>query len=941
MKKLLAVLFLFYFNKTTIHGQANYWQQQADYFIDVSLNDKDQTLDGFEKLEYTNNSPDTLHFIWFHLWPNAYKNDKTAFSDQLLENGNTKFYFSNKEERGYINRLDFKVNNITAETEDHPEHIDIIKVILPNPLAPHQSITISTPFHVKLPYNFSRGGYDGDSYQVTQWFPKPAVYDKNGWHPIPYLDQGEFYSEFGNFNVQITVPKNYVVAATGELQNAEEKEWLNTRKNFTWSTVTRKVKSKGGITKTVRQTYPPSDKETKTIRYIQSNVHDFAWFADKRFIVKHDTCKLESGNIIDVYAYYTGKESASWQAAVSYSKDAIRYYSSEVGEYPYKVASVVQGPQSFGGGMEYPTITVISPGIHGEELDGIIAHELGHNWFYGVLGSDERKHPWMDEGINSFYEAKYGDYKKNKATSHESILFETKAVVKTDQPIETSSEKFSYTNYGLVGYYKTAAWMRWLESTIGKEKLKAAMHDYFNEWQFKHPQPEDLKKTLEKSTGQNLDSEFNYLAQPGLLPSEKRKGTDVITIFQPEKFGSEWQNKINAKKNIIRIGPSAGFNSYDKFMVGGLITNYVLPPTKFKFFLAPMYATGSKQFTGIGTIHYTFYPNSNLFRSVDLFANGSKFTSDSYADSAGVKTYLGYIKFVHGFRITLKEQDPRSTMHRFIQWKTYWFNEDGLKFSRDTIVTGADTSIQNSYRKISDSRTLRQLRIVIENNRALYPYNGELKMEYAEDFIRTAFTGNYFFNYANNGGLNVRLFAGKFFYRGEVTSAKQFNTDRYQLNMTGANGYEDYTYSDYFIGRNKFDGMASQQIMQRDGGFKIRTDLLATKIGKTDNWLASMNFTSSLPVRINLPVKVFADLGTYSDAWASNSNLDRFLFEAGLQFSVLKETINIYLPLIYSRELKSYIQSYLPKNNRWLRTISFTIDMANFNLRKVDRNLVF
>ncbi len=161
-----------------------------------------------------------------------------------MENGNTNFYFSGKEQKGYINRLDFKVNNITAEIEDHPQHIDIVKLILPSPLSPGQKIIITTPFHVKLPYNFSRGGHDGESYQVTQWYPKPAVYDRNGWHPMPYLDQGEFYSEFGNFDVKITVPENYVVAATGELQNAEEKEWLKKRASIYLATCSQKNKKR-------------------------------------------------------------------------------------------------------------------------------------------------------------------------------------------------------------------------------------------------------------------------------------------------------------------------------------------------------------------------------------------------------------------------------------------------------------------------------------------------------------------------------------------------------------------------------------------------------------------------------------------------------------------------------------------------------------------------
>src|SRR5437773_2388768 len=176
------LIFLSFCLLHTAYCQLNYWQQQVNYTIDVTLNDKDHSLDAFEKLEYTNNSPDTLKFIWFHIWPNAYKNDKTAFSEQELLIGQTKFYFSDKEQRGYINRLDFKVNNVTADVEDHPLYIDVIKLILPTPLPPQQKILITTPFHVQLPFNFSRGGHDGQSYQATQWFPKPAVYDKYGWH---------------------------------------------------------------------------------------------------------------------------------------------------------------------------------------------------------------------------------------------------------------------------------------------------------------------------------------------------------------------------------------------------------------------------------------------------------------------------------------------------------------------------------------------------------------------------------------------------------------------------------------------------------------------------------------------------------------------------------------------------------------------------------------
>jgi len=946
LRKASFILF-FLFVLATSYSQQNYWQQQVNYTIDVSLNDKEHTLTGFEKIEYSNNSPDTLRFIWFHLWPNAYKNDKTAYTDQALENGSTKFYFSGKEDKGYINRLEFKVNNVTATIEDHPNHIDIIKLVLPSPLLPGEKTIITTPFHVKLPFNFSRGGHDGQSYQITQWFPKPAVYDKNGWHPMTYLDQGEFYSEFGQFDVSITLPENYVVAATGELQNVQEKEWLKTRNNYNWEPVTEKEKNAYGQTKTTLQLFPQSATKTKTLQYRQNNVHDFAWFADKRYIVNYDSCQLSSGKIVDVFTFYTPKHKKMWSLTVANAKDAIRHYSNLVGEYPYSIVSVVQGPDNLGGGMEYPTITSISPTNDEKALDVVIAHEIGHNWFSGILGSNERKHPWMDEGINSYYDASYKKAKYGEQSKLEQLIFETKVVTKTDQPIELPAENYSFINYALTAYYKSAEWLRYLESQFGTSAFNKAMQDYYNRWKFKHPQPEDFKRSIEESVGKNLDAEFSFLSKKGILPTQQRNGTTVASIFGLKKMAAFGKKPT---KNLIVFGPLIGINSYDKIMPGAFITNVKLPPSNFEFFLAPMYSTGSKTITGLGMAKYNFYPN-NIFKKVELGISGSTFTMDEFTDSDGNKNYFGFHKIVPGIKFTLQEKNPRSTLTRFIQFKTFLIGEDALRFYRDTVITqpGPDTTISNKYRTTNENRTLNQLQFVVENNRVLYPYRGELKIEQGEDFVRTAFTGKYFFNYPKKGGLDVRLFAGKFFYTSGKTFTKQFATDRYHLNMTGANGYEDYTYSDYFVGRNKFEGTASQQIMVRDGAFKVRTDLLADKVGRTDDWLIAANFSTTIPPGINplellpikIPLKLFFDIGTYAEAWKQGTELDRFIFDAGLHIPLFKETVNIYMPLVYSSVFKDYIQSTIPEKGRFWKKISFSIDISNFSLRKIDRNFAF
>lgn len=934
-----------------------YWQQQVNYTIDVSLNDKEHTLTGFEKIEYTNNSLDTLRFIWFHLWPNAYKNDRTAFTDQSLENGSTKFYFSKKEDRGYINRLEFKVNNQTASLEDHPQHIDIAKLVLPSPLPPGEKIIITTPFHVKLPYNFSRGGHDGESYQLTQWYPKPAMYDSKGWHPMPYLDQGEFYSEFGNFDVKITLPKNYVVAATGDLQSSDEKKWLQDRKNFSWQPEKEKIKTKGGQIQVITKLFPPSSAETKTLHYIQNNVHDFAWFADKRFIVNHDTLGLSSGKIVDVFSYYTPSQAQSWKKSISFIKDAVKTRSEWIGEYPYDVVSAVQGPESFGGGMEYPTITIISPEENEKLLDFTIAHEVGHNWFYGILGSNERKYPWMDEGLNTFYDNRYSQWKFGEAgeisfgktsisiRDIEKMGFETLAKVNKDQPINTAAENFTSLNYNLIAYYKTGAWLELIEKKTGKETFDKAMQEYFRQWQFKHPYPEDFKKILETVSGKNLDEEFSLLDKKGSIDKTLYGGWKTTTLFSPNAI----KEHIKPGKNLFTWSPMMGANSYDKFMIGGLFTNHKLPPNNFQFLIVPLYSTGAKKLNGLGRLSYNWYPEKGALSKLSLFVDAAKFSMDEFEKEDGSKVIAGFTKIAPGLRLNFKEKNPRSTRNRFVQFKSFHFSEEAFRIRYDSVFTGQDTSIVQSVNTKNETRWLHQLKFVIEDARALYPYRGEFKIEHGKDFVRAAFTGNYFFNYPKEGGLDLRVFAGKFFYLGSKTFSKQFATERYHLNMTGPNGYEDYTYSDYFIGRNKFDGLASQQIMVRDGGFKTRTDLYADKVGKTDSWLAAINLTTTIPSGINplsilpvkIPLKLFLDIGTYGDAWKKDADLDRFIFDAGLQLSLFSNTVNIYVPVLYSRVYKDYVQSILEKKGRLWKTISFSIDISNFSMKKINRELNF
>ena len=937
------------------HAQHPYWQQEVNNTINVSLNDTEHTLDGFIKIQYINNSPDTLRFIWFHLWPNAYKTDRTAFSEQLLQNGRTDFYFSEKEQKGYINHLDFRINGTEARTEDHPLFIDIIKVILPKPLSPGSQIEITTPFHEKLPFNFSRGGHRGQSYQIAQWYPKPAVYDSKGWHDMPYLDQGEFYSEFGSFDVRITLPENYVVAATGELQNEDEKKWLidksqGTRDKEQGTSIkkqgARTIKQNGNHKQpqnTNHKLQTISDKQTKTLQYKQNNVHDFAWFADKNFIVNHDTLQLASGRVIDAWSFYLPQENSPWKKSIQFIKSAVHFRSSLIGEYPYNVVSAVEAKMGFDGGMEYPTITSISPVKTEKNLDLTIEHEVGHNWFYSILANNERSYPWMDEGMNTCYDKryeawKYKDEKKKSANEwiarkmpddREKLSIEIIAKEKTDQPISTSSEDFSAMNYDLIAYSKAAMWMKQLESSLGTKLFDSCMREYFREWQFRHPYPENFRQVIETASGKKLDAQFSLLDKKGFLtPENENKKIRPAFLFS---------QKNSDQVNYINFAPAVGYNMYDKFMIGAVIHNINLPPNNLQFVLAPLYATNSKQFNGIGDIAYSWYPD-NKFQKIEIGLSGARFSTLSGVDSNGKNIFGGFYKIVPSIRFTLKNENARSSVEKWIDFRTYIIGEKGFNYS----VYTQDSNYYPSPQKYA-TRYLNQLTFNVEDYRVLYPYNVQFQLQQASEWYRLNLTSNYFFNYVKGGGMCVRFFAAKFGYLGTNTVAKEFATTSYQPKLTASIGSDDYTYSNYFIGRNEFNGFASQQIMMRDGGLKLRTDVFQNLQGRSDNWVAALNFNTTLPKQIMpaiLPLKIFFDIGTYAGGWSGNPPTSKFLYVGGLQLSLLKNIINIYAPLVYSSDFSSSLKT-LPQQNTFGKKISFSIDVQNINFRKIFRNTPF
>lgn len=512
----------------------DYFQQDVAYAIEVTLDDDAHFLRGNVALTYTNNSPDVLDVIHMHVWPNAYKNGKTALAQQQYRNGNMFMFYALAKELGYMDSLDFKVNGLPTNWSLDETHIDIAHVPLPEPLQPGASLKMTTPFRVKLPTGrISRLGHIGQSYQITQWYPKPAVYDRDGWHAMPYLNQGEFYSEFGSFDVSITLPENYVVGATGDLTNCpEELAFLDSL-----SVETSRLTSFPASTE-----FPPSAPRTKTLHYHQENVHDFAWFADKRYYVLKGEVELpHSKRKVTSWAMFTSGEGELWKNAIEYINDGTYYYSLWNGDYPYNQVTAVDGTISAGGGMEYPNVTVIGRSGSALGLETVIVHEVGHNWFYGILGSNERVNAWMDEGVNSYNETRYMVEKYGDSLSLTSGMFDPKVAELldatkytyasrdefayllsargyNDQPMQCHSDTFTRINYGTVVYKKTAVALEHLAGALGQATFDRGMQAYFDMWQFRHPNPQDLQDVLESTSGEDLDWWFKDMVQSSGKP---------------------------------------------------------------------------------------------------------------------------------------------------------------------------------------------------------------------------------------------------------------------------------------------------------------------------------------------------------------------------------------------------------------------------------------
>lgn len=484
-----------------VYKTEGYWQQQADYTMEIDVDVSSYQFKGTQHIAYTNNSPDVLDKVFYHLYFNAFQPGSEmdmraqTISDpdrRLAPNVGTKedpIYESRiaklqPNEIGYINVKSLLQNGIKL---NYKVEGTVLEVLLNQPIQPGEHVNFDMVFEGQVPVQIRRSGRnnkEGVALSMSQWYPKLAEYDDEGWHAYPYIAR-EFYSVWGNYDVKITIDKTYVLGGTGYLQNPNE---------IGHGYETSEVKLSKG--------------DKLTWHFIAPNVHDFSWAADPDYI--HDTLKVENGPMLHFFykSTMTPERIENWKQLQPKAAKLMVYFSELVGTYPYEQYSIIQGGDA---GMEYGMCTFIKGEVELESMfKSTVSHEMAHTWFQFLLASNEAKHEWMDEGFATYIEYKAMDefYNENKTNPWEKSYkrYIDKANSGLEQPQTNYADKYELNStYSTASYHKGCVFLAQLGYVIGKDNLDKTIKKYYNDFAFKHPKPFDIIRTAEKISGLELD----------------------------------------------------------------------------------------------------------------------------------------------------------------------------------------------------------------------------------------------------------------------------------------------------------------------------------------------------------------------------------------------------------------------------------------------------
>jgi hypothetical protein len=489
MKIIYRCLFAFIaVTSVTAQNNTSYWQQKVEYKMDIDMDVTSYQYKGKQELTYTNNSPDTLNRVFYHLYFNAFqpgsemdiRSRTIQDPDRRVKDRISKL---SPTQVGYIKPTSLKQDGKSLEYEVVGT---ILEVTLNKVILPGESTVFDMVWDAQVPEQIRRSGRnnsEGIELSMAQWYPKLAEYDFEGWHADPYIAR-EFHGVWGDFDVKITLDANYTIGGTGYLQNPDD--------------IGHGYEAQGQKAKKPK-------RGKYTWHFVAPNVHDFTWAADTNYI--HDTYPGPSGVTLHFFYNNDPKIIENWKNLQPKTAALMDFFNKNVGAYPYKQYSVIQGGD---GGMEYAMCTLISGNRKFNGLMGVTSHEMAHSWFQFLLATNEAKHEWMDEGFTSYIsnEALNEVNKKENLNPHAGSYRGYYSLVKSgnEQPQTTHADRYASNRaYGINAYSKGAVFLAQLEYVIGSDNLKKTLKRYFNDFSFKHPTPNDFIRSAEKVSGFELD----------------------------------------------------------------------------------------------------------------------------------------------------------------------------------------------------------------------------------------------------------------------------------------------------------------------------------------------------------------------------------------------------------------------------------------------------
>lgn len=535
MKKPFLTLFINIVFLGCVFAQNPRFQQHVSYKMEVEMDVKTFKYKGHQEIVYTNNSQDTLYRVFYHLYNNAFQpNSEMDIRLQTISDPDRRMVrtFTKEGKNVTESRIKdltpdkigyHKISNFKQDGKSCEISVEgtIMEVQLAHPILPNSKTILSLDFDSQVPEQIRRSGRnssEGVALSMTQWYPKLAEFDFEGWHTDPYIGR-EFHGVFGDFDVKITIDKNYTIGGTGYLQNRNE--------------IGHGYEDKGIEVKHSKKT------KTLTWHFIAQNVHDFAWAADDNYI--HDIFIGENG--VELHFFYKNDEKIkeNWKALQPKTNDLLKFFNENIGVYPYKQYSVIQGGD---GGMEYAMCTLITGNRSLPSLIGVTAHELAHAWFQGVLAFNEAKYYWMDEGFTSYIADLAVSSVMEKSLQEDENPFQTSynnyyymARSGKEQPLTTHADRYELNQiHGIAAYSKGAVFLTQLGYLIGRENLNKTIKRFYHDFKFTHPTPNDFKRTAERVSGANLDwylidwTQTTNIIDYGIKSVEESNGKTQITI---------------------------------------------------------------------------------------------------------------------------------------------------------------------------------------------------------------------------------------------------------------------------------------------------------------------------------------------------------------------------------------------------------------------------